>query len=131
MNRQLLVTNNQGGIMAKKPEKKSSVSKAKTSSKSKPKTMATKRAKGGVEKRTVRAAVAKTGAIFRSIVDSVLTQKRVFTSEDIVSRSKSSPRHSRRTLAYLVKHNALSVNRSERPYRYQVSSREALKRLSR
>lgn len=116
--------------MAKKPEtKKSSASKAKASTKSKPKTMATKRAKGGVERKSMKAAVIKTGEIFRSIIDSVLSQKRVFTSEDIVSKSKSSPRHSRRTLAYLVKHNALSVNRSERPYRYQVASREQLKQL--
>lgn len=112
--------------MAKKPEtKKSTTSKAKTA-KAKPKTMPAKRARG-VEKRTE---VSKVGEIFRSIVDSVLSQKKVFTSEDIVSRTKSSPRHSRRTLAYLVKHNALSVNRSERPYRYQVASREQLKRLT-
>lgn len=109
--------------MAKKPEtKKSTVAKAKAT-KSKPKTMAKKRA---VEKRTE----SKVGEIFRSIVDTVLTQRKVFTSEDIVSRTKSSPRHSRRTLAYLVKHNALSVNRTERPYRYQVASRDRLKSLS-
>lgn len=118
--------------MAKKPTKKVSTSKkaTKSSTKSKPKTMATKRARGTSERRAVKSAVSKTGAIFRSIIDSVMSQRKMFTSEDIVVKTKSSPRHSRRTLAFLVKHNALSVNRTERPYRYQVASREQLKRLS-
>lgn len=96
---------------------------AKSAKGAKPKTMAAKRA--------VAATVEKTGDIFRSIVGTVLSsQQKIFTSADVVRKSKSSPRHSRRTLAFLVKNNALSVNRSERPYRYQISSREQLKRFA-
>lgn len=73
---------------------------------------------------------ARTGEIFRAIVESVLQQRKVFTSEDIMMQSNSSPRHSRRTLAFLVENNALKVDRDERPYRYQVASREQLKRFT-
>jgi hypothetical protein len=72
----------------------------------------------------------RTGEIFRAIVDSVLQQRKVFTSEDIMMQSNSSPRHSRRTLAFLVQNNALKVDREERPYRYQIASREQLKRFT-
>lgn len=108
---------------------KKAVSKASKSAKSakpatktaKPKTMATKRA----------AVIEKTGEVFRSIVGTVLANsQKVFTSADVVRKARSSARHSRRTLAFLVKNNALSVNRTERPYRYQISSREQLKRFA-
>ncbi len=112
--------------MAKKAVSKAktkSAKSAKPSTKSaKPKTMAARRAVATTD---------KTGDVFRSIVGTVLSSpQKVFTSADVVRKSKSSARHSRRTLAFLVKNNALSVNRTERPYRYQISSRDQLKRFA-
>lgn len=111
--------------MAKKAVSKTKSAKsAKPATKSaKPKTMAARRA--------VATTTDKTGDVFRSIVGTVLSSpQKVFTSADVVRKSKSSARHSRRTLAFLVKNNALSVNRTERPYRYQISSRDQLKRFA-
>lgn len=108
--------------VSKKPASKSAKSAKPATKSAKPKTMATKRAVATIE---------KTGDVFRSIVGTVLSNsQKIFTSADVVRKAKSSPRHSRRTLAFLVKNNALSVNRNERPYRYQISSRDQLKRFA-
>jgi len=114
--------------MTKKSVSKVSRSVRPTAKRSDAKKVATKSAARSTPSRTEEQT--RGGGIFRQIVESVMQQRKMFTSEDIVMQSQASDRHSRRTLAFLVENNALKVNRDERPYRYQIASREQLKRFA-
>lgn len=69
------------------------------------------------------------GMVSRSIVSSILTRKNEFTSTDIAEVTGASPRHSRRTLAELVRRRVLRAQRKQTPFTYTVANRDSLRRL--
>jgi len=80
-------------------------------------------------KKTRKTPTPSTGEVFRSIVSSILTRKKEFTSTEIAEAASASPRHSRRTLAELAQKRVLKVQRGSAPFVYTVAKRDTLRRM--